>query len=140
MRLQGHAIKFYSIIEHDGNYISFCPGSFDRTLASKSTVRFLLDHDDTQCVATSDDFLTLYADRTALSFRLRFPSTTLGAKSANLVASKQYDAMSVGCTWKVNEVRTVDGISKNNHRRTLAGDFSSSCWSMQAGVRYLGEE
>ncbi|QOZ52944.1 HK97 family phage prohead protease [Bradyrhizobium sp. CCBAU 53338] len=84
-------------------------GCFATTLAKQQAVRFLIDHDEGQLVATSDDNLMLRSDEVGLAFILTVPATDAGEKALRAVESGRMAAMSVGYETVETEAKQLAG-------------------------------
>jgi HK97 family phage prohead protease len=99
------------MIFHHG-FVMLDRGCFDSILRSRSKVRLLIDHDDTQCVGSTDDGLDLYADQHGLAFRFRLSDTALG-RVVREMAELGNDCMSIGFDRQNarTEYRSIKGVA-----------------------------
>jgi len=85
------------------------PGCFATTLLKQQVVRFLVDHDEGQLVATTEDGLKLYSDEIGLAFTLSVPDTDAGYSAYSAVKSGDLPCMSVGYESLETERKVIDG-------------------------------
>jgi HK97 family phage prohead protease len=74
-------------------------------------VRFLHQHNEAACVATTRDFLKLHADKLGLAFELTIPDSKLGAETKAFVRAYEKTGVSVGFNTTDCEIRNFDGIN-----------------------------
>ena len=85
------------------------PGAFRGSLGRDNKVRFLLAHDEKNCLGDTDDGLELCDAKEGLAFRFRFPDTPHGREIKELVASEEWTGMSIGFIFKLTSLRNIDG-------------------------------
>jgi HK97 family phage prohead protease len=97
--LRGYAVRWNKPIyqpHKEADYCVLLAGCFAASLVGNSVVRFLHQHNEGRCVATTRDYLTLHADKNGLAFELSIPSSKLGAETKALVTAHDKTAISVG--------------------------------------------
>ena len=121
-RLVGYASVFGPLSEDLGGFKErIAPGAFNRTLANKSDVRALVNHDTTMVLGRrQNDTLQLSVDSTGLKVTIDPPSTSYAADLMELVKRGDVSQMSFGFivmpggeSWGVEEgikIRTVSDL------------------------------
>jgi len=109
----GYATRFMKphYNQKTGGVEVFLPGAFARSLLGKSAIRFIVDHDEANLVATTADNLELKADRHVLAYRLTIPNSPMGERVAENIKSRTRCEMSVGYHIEVDEFKTIEGAS-----------------------------
>jgi HK97 family phage prohead protease len=107
--LQGYACLYNKPVV-DGGVKSICVGAFDAWLSDRrNNVGFWLDHDESKCVGDTDNGLELHSDHVGLAFRFKFPETHLGRFAKQLAIEQEYTGMSVGFSYRNNNVIELEG-------------------------------
>lgn len=116
-------IATYFDVPHEGrNYLgkaAFAPRCFDRFIGSGEPVDFLFDHNYQKCVTDTGALLwevDLFADRTALAFRLGVPDTKLGREAISKIEGGCC-AASIGTDFKSVAPSRVKGQSIDQYVR-----------------------
>jgi len=108
--LEGYATRFLKPHKDKEGLIVIERGAFARSLASGRPVRFLLNHDEIDVVAsTSDPALQLLADGDGLSFHLTLPDTALARDVEAKVHRGDMNEMSVGFRPISIETKRIEG-------------------------------
>jgi HK97 family phage prohead protease len=90
--IRGYATLWNKPHVYNGGFDVFRPGCFARSLIGQKAIRLLIDHDESNLLATSADGLELLGDDTGLAFRCDM--SRVDARSRDRIGSRR--AMSVG--------------------------------------------
>jgi HK97 family phage prohead protease len=85
----------------------FMRGCFARSLMSDRAIRFLVQHDEAECLATTADRLELHSNNDGLAFRLKVPLSMAGRQVIAEVSSDYRCGMSVGFHAMNAEVKRI---------------------------------
>ena len=94
--LGGYATKWNHVFERHGHLYAFGKGCFARSLTDNSTIRFLVEHRESELVATTADRLELCQDNEGLKFHLHLRDDDFSRRVADLVESGAKTGMSLG--------------------------------------------
>ena len=94
--LRGYATKWNHVFERHGHLYAFGRGCFARSLTDNSTIRFLVEHRESELVATTADCLELCQDDEGLKFHLHLRDDDSSRRVADLVESGAKTGMSLG--------------------------------------------
>jgi HK97 family phage prohead protease len=97
--IEGLAVVFNEPIAlQTGEIVVFEPGCFDKYLANRET-DFLLAHDSTEIIGSTNSGLELCASGEGLAFRMPLTNQRYAATIKRMVESNSQSAISVGVTW-----------------------------------------
>jgi HK97 family phage prohead protease len=107
--LEGFAVLYNKAHSHKGGVEIFKRGCFDRTLSTKSLVKFYIDHQrDSICLGDTDTNLELVDSDVGLGFRLKLSSTALERLDGRDRMSVGYNEIDVEvCTILDENVRLI---------------------------------
>ena len=94
----GYAVRYDEVVSKGASRGILLPGAFNDTLKSRATVKLLRNHQESECIGSTDDGLLELADdgRTGLAFRVAdFPNTPLGKSVRWMTTETQCDSVSV---------------------------------------------
>ncbi|MEP7241744.1 MAG: HK97 family phage prohead protease [Devosia sp.] len=110
--LTGYATRYNRPHLFKGGIEVFAPGVFAKSLVDDSTIRFLNNHDEARCIATTRGAgLELKSDEVGLSFRLDLPDTDEAASLLEEIELGEKSEMSVGYDAVEYQTKAVDGQS-----------------------------
>lgn len=106
--IEGIATKYFEPHVDGDHYEAFAAGAFASTLAGEHCVRLLIDHRESDLVATSDQGLELYSDEKELRFKCTLPNLPMAQRALAAIEGGR-DQMSVGFRCLRDEWRDCDG-------------------------------
>jgi HK97 family phage prohead protease len=116
-KLAGHAAVFNVRANIEGQWNeTIKPGAFTQTLATRSDIVALVDHDPTRLLArTASGTLRLSEDGKGLAFEIDTPDTQLGRDMLALAARNDLGGMSIGFratseAWPTADTRELRAI------------------------------
>jgi HK97 family phage prohead protease len=107
LAIEGWAVLFNEPIAlQSGEIVVFERGSFDKYLANRKT-DFLLAHDSTEIIGSTDSGLELHVTDRGLAFRMPLNNKRYAPTIKRKVESKSQSAISVGVTWIKTRAQTI---------------------------------
>jgi HK97 family phage prohead protease len=111
LSIEGWAVLFNEPIAlQSGEIVVFERGCFDKHLANRKT-DFLLAHDSTQVVGSTDSGLELYVAEAGLAYRMPLNNRRYASTIKSNVQSNSQSAISVGIT---RSIERIEKIGKHN--------------------------
>lgn len=108
--VRGYASAFNKCHAHRGRVEVFWKGCFGRALTSGAAIRLLVNHDESELLATTADRLELKQDDVGLAFRCPLPPGAIGENVAGQIAAGELGGMSVGYEVVADETKRIDGV------------------------------
>ena len=106
--VQGYAVVYGRPFMRNGKYHAFVAGCFKDSIAGRSRIRALVQHDDSDEIGSTDDHLVVVDDEHGLAFRLYLQDEP-GRLVARMVASGSRVGMSNGCRITETQTRSIAG-------------------------------